>query len=209
MTALTITNDGKGDPRVNSRIVAEHLGNQHKNVLELVERYAEKFKGFGLLPFQTEAVKRAGERGAKTQRFALLNEDQAFFLLSLSRNTDRVVDLKAKLIQAFREARQGQTTGAIEYLPGYHELHDLAHQLANGSANERFVHMNLNKLVNKTVGIASGQRSTLPPPVKSLTVVAQIVASRAMTGAKDHHDGYQKAKTALGTLERALIGGTN
>lgn len=207
MTALTITNDGKGEPRVDSRIVAEHLGNQHKNVIELIERYPEQFERFGIVPFQTEKLPGTGK--GRSTRFALLNEDQAFFLLSLSRNTEKVVGLKATLVQAFREARQGQTTGAIEYLPGYHELHDLAHQLANGSANERFVHMNLNKLVNKTVGIASGQRSTLPAPVKSLTVVAQIVASRAMTGAKDHHDGYQKAKTALGTLERALIGGTN
>jgi phage regulator Rha-like protein len=44
----------------------------------------------------------------------LLNEDQAFFLLSLSRNTDRVVELKASLIMAFREARYGNACRSLE-----------------------------------------------------------------------------------------------
>lgn len=190
----------KGEARVDSRLLAQQLQNKHKNVLELVSRYADKFKGFGILPFQTEEIKGRGQ----PERYALLNENQSYFLLSLSRNTDHVVDLKANLVQAFSEARAGHDAAAIEYLPGYHELHDRAHELAAGSANERFVHMNLNKLVNKTVGIASGQRSKLPPPVRSLTIVAQTLATKAMAGAKDHHDGYESAKQALGQLSQVL-----
>jgi phage regulator Rha-like protein len=97
----------KGEPRVDSRLLAEQLGNKHKNSMALIERYLGKFKEFGLLPFQTEAVKTPDSRGVKHLKFALLNEDQAFFLLSLSRNSDVVVELKADLIMAFREARYG------------------------------------------------------------------------------------------------------
>lgn len=203
MSAVVLTQH-KGEARVDSRILAKQLRNQHKAVMVLIERYAAKFLKFGLLPFEMEAVKKEGARGAKHEKYALLNEDQSYFLLSLSRNTDHVVDLKANLVHAFSEARAGKDAAAIEYLPGYHELHDRAHELAAGSKNERFVHMNLNKLVNKTVGIGSGQRGKLPPPVKSLTVVAQTLAVQAMEGAKDHHDGYENAKRVLGQLGQAL-----
>lgn len=44
--------------------------------------------------------------GGKAQSFALLNEDQCYFLLSLSRNTEQVVDLKAELVAEFGKARR-------------------------------------------------------------------------------------------------------
>lgn len=88
-------------PRVDSREIAAHLGVRHKNSVELIERYAEKFRRFGLLPFETEKVAKGRPR-----RFVLLNEDQCYFLLSLSRNTAKVVDLKADLVAAFGEARR-------------------------------------------------------------------------------------------------------
>jgi phage regulator Rha-like protein len=107
---LTLIED---EPRVDSRQLAEQLGNQHKNTMALIERYTDKIKQFGLLPFQTEA-RPVGQHGGGDARFALLNEDQAFFLLALSRNTDRVVELKSSLIMAFREARYGHACQTLE-----------------------------------------------------------------------------------------------
>ena len=112
MNIIPLTRVGE-EPRVDSRQLAEQLGNQHKNSMALIERYSEKFKEFGLLAFETEA-RLAGQHGGGNVRFALLNEDQAFFLLSLSRNTDRVVELKASLIMAFREARYGHACQTLE-----------------------------------------------------------------------------------------------
>lgn len=102
----------QGEPRVDSRLLAEQLDNKHKNSIALIERYLVKFQEFGLLAFQTEA-RPVGRHGGGDVRFALLNEDQAFFLLSLSRNTDRVVELKASLIMAFREARYGHASQTL------------------------------------------------------------------------------------------------
>ena len=112
MNTIMVTQIG-GEPRVDSRQLAEQLDNKHKNSMALIERYSEKFKEFGLLAFETEA-RPAGQHGGGDVRFALLNEDQAFFLLSLSRNTDRVVELKASLIMAFREARYGHACQTLE-----------------------------------------------------------------------------------------------
>lgn len=103
----------KNEARVDSRLLANQLGNQHKNTMELIERYLGKFKELGVVPFQTEKPL-AGTAGGRPERFALLNEDQAFFLLALSRNTDRVVELKSSLIMAFREARYGYACQTLE-----------------------------------------------------------------------------------------------
>ena len=102
-----------GEARVDSRLLAEQLDNKHKNSMALIERYLAKFEEFGVVPFQTEKPL-AGTAGGRPERFALLNEDQAFFLLSLSRNTNRVVELKANLIMAFREARYGHACQTLE-----------------------------------------------------------------------------------------------
>ncbi|MFP5422355.1 MAG: Rha family transcriptional regulator [Gammaproteobacteria bacterium] len=113
MNAITLIQH-KSEARVDSRLLANQLGNKHKSTIELIDRYADKFKRFGLLPFQTESVKEAGARGTKHYRYVLLNEDQAYFLLSLSRNTEQVVDLKASLVMAFREARYGYANQTLE-----------------------------------------------------------------------------------------------
>jgi phage regulator Rha-like protein len=103
----------QGEPRVDSRVLAAQLGTKHKSSIELIDKYADKIRRFGHLPFQTEVGKRV-QGGGKAERFALLNEDQAFFLLALSRNTDRVVALKSSLVMAFREARYGMACQALE-----------------------------------------------------------------------------------------------
>ncbi len=112
MTAITLT-QSQGEPRVDSRVLAEQLGTKHKSSIELIDKYADKIRRFGHLPFQTEVGKRV-QGGGKAERFALLNEDQTYFLLALSRNTDRVVELKSSLVIAFREARYGMACQALE-----------------------------------------------------------------------------------------------
>lgn len=133
-----------GESRVDSRLLTKQLGNQHKNTMELIERYLAKFKEFGLLPFQTEAVKTTGSRGSKHQRFALLNEDQAFFLLSLSRNTKRVVDLKSDLIMAFREARYGHACQTL--LARKDEASQSGRRLAHWRYDKPGIHQHVEQL---------------------------------------------------------------
>lgn len=103
----------KGEARVDSRLLAEQLGNKHRSTIVLIDRYADQLKKFGQLPFQMAVGKRA-QGGGNSERHALLNEDQAFALLALSRNTLRVVELKVGLVMAFREARYGHACETLE-----------------------------------------------------------------------------------------------
>ena len=201
-SVLTLTTTA-AEARIDSRALAEGLRNQHKAVLTLLDRYIDVFKQHGQLTFKKEVGERK-QGGGNAERYALLNENQAYLLLNLSRNTEVVVALKSKLITAFSEARRMADQRQTEYLPTYHRLHDTVHQLAGQSANEKFVHMNLNKLVNKTAGLEAGQRPQADLSQQAMLIVAQAVAIQAMQGATDHHDGYQLAKRSLSALAAVM-----
>ena len=210
----------KGEPRVDSRLLAEQLGNQHKNSIDLIERYSAKFKRFGVLPFQTEKPA-AGSAGGRPERYALLNEDQCYFLLSLSRNTEIVVDLKADLIAACREARDRASVSDPQYLPLYHSMHAKVAALAQrakecgSSSPEHLFHINANKALNTAMGIASGERSTLTIEQRLILTTLQAVYRRhlhdSLERGEDHREAGRKAKDAvlayLATAGSLLLGG--
>ena len=193
----------KDEARIDSRELARRLGNKHRPVMALIDKYRDTLANHGKVIFQKapSSDSRTGQR----ERYALLNEDQAFLLLNLSRNTPRVVAMKSMLVAAFGEARRAALMRGAEYLPTYHALHQQIHALAAGSPNERFVHINLNKLVNQTAGIEAGQRSSASLPQQAMLTVAQAVAAQAMRTAPDHHVGYQQVKTALVELSRVTF----
>lgn len=208
MSAITRTSDWqlatiKGEARVDSRQLAQQLGKQHKTLVELIERHIPQFRRFGIVPFQTEKLP---SRGCP-ERFALLNENQAYLLLTFSRNTEQVVEMKVRLIEAFAEARANAQQHATEYLPSYHKLHDAIGLTAAQSTNQRHIHCNFNKLVNKAAGIGSGQRQQLTLPQQSMLAVAQHIAAVSVAKAGNHKAGYAKAKTALRQLNTLALGG--
>lgn len=192
----------KSEARVDSRLLAQHLGNQHKNTYELIKEHQLDFEQLGKVPFETEALD-SGQR----QRYALLNEDQAYLLLTYSRNTKRTRALKVNLVLAFREARRAAELHQ-EYLPTYHAMHDQLTRLHDGTEKDRLLHMNINKLVNKAAHVEAGQRGKAPVPQKAMMIAVQHIASEAMEGAADKQQAYAKAKEALAPfLPRKLLEG--
>ena len=93
-----------GEPRVDSRVIAAGFGVEHHSTTRLVDNYSKQFEEFGSLRFQIEVKKR--EVGATQEKFYLLNEDQCYFLLTLTRNIKQVVELKKRLVMAFAEHRK-------------------------------------------------------------------------------------------------------
>lgn len=199
--AITLTVKAD-ESRVDSRLLAQRLGVLHRSSFRLIADHRPDFEEFGKVRFETAAL--PGSATGQRERFALLNEDQAYLLLTYSRNTAKTRALKVKLVQAFSSARKAAELRRTDYLPSYHGLHDQVALLAGDSPHARFVHQNLNKAINRAVGIGSGQRRILPMPQQSLLVVAQSLAAKAMAGAHDHHDGYQLAKAALQRLTGLL-----
>lgn len=94
----------QGEARADSREIARALGNQHKNVLALIDDYQGDFAELGRVAFETRTLETAG--GTQKTRCAMLNENQCYFLLTLVRNSDLVVRLKLQLVKAFAAARE-------------------------------------------------------------------------------------------------------
>lgn len=90
---------------VDSRIVAEELGIEHRALIQLIRTHQESIESnFERVAFEMLPSETAG--GIQNLTVAHLSEDQALFIGSLSRNTQKVVDFKSKLVKAFSLARK-------------------------------------------------------------------------------------------------------
>lgn len=127
MANLTILEDG-GDLYVDSRLVAERLGIEHRSFLETLDSYESQIReAFGVLRFQT--AKPLGTKGGRPLRYALLNEDQATFVMTLSRNSPEVVQCKVDLVQSFAKAKkllQSQRRDTVNQIPYWYQRIRLA-----------------------------------------------------------------------------------
>ena len=101
-----------GEHRCSSELLASHLGIQHKNVLGNIRKYLNKLEELGQVAFETRVT---GKAGSDVQ-YALLNEQQCTFILSLSKNNERTVELKIKLVKSFhamKDALDSAGTGEL------------------------------------------------------------------------------------------------
>ena len=105
--ALIVTD---GERRIDSRVIAKGIGVKPDNLMQTIEKYCDRLEKYGLLLFQTEAVKKAGARGTKYVKYALLNKEQFGYLLMFVRVTDVVRNYREHVYGAFLayEAQQLQ-----------------------------------------------------------------------------------------------------
>ena len=71
-----------------SLIIAENTNNQHKSVIQLIDDHKARFEPTNLL-------------GGRPTKVAILNEQQATFLITLLRNNDIVLEFKNMCSQTF------------------------------------------------------------------------------------------------------------
>jgi phage regulator Rha-like protein len=188
------------EPRIDSRLIASGLGVTHIHLVEQVDKYKVRLITLGVVRFETEKVEAKIGRPA---RFIYLNENQCYALVTLSKNTERAVDLKFALVSAFSEVREG-LAAVTDYLANYRETHDNLAQLVrlNGSSVPESVHhTNLERMINKALEIPTGSRKQLPPAIRSAVAVAEGIANAAykealITG-RDHKTAYKKAKVSI------------
>lgn len=189
----------KGAPRIDSRLLAEAFGNTNKSVLNMVRKFKGDLLTYGKVPFET-----APSISGQAETFALLTEDQAFLLLTYSRNTLKVRALKVKMVKAFSDARRATEIRKTEYLDEYHQLHDAIKVASDGSPNERWHHVNANKALNKLVGIGAGQRASAGPLTQSLMAVGCALAAQSVRTGDGSLTVDQRIKAGLQPLTGAL-----
>lgn len=206
MTANLIElHQAKGEARVDTRLVARELGNQHESVIKQVDEYRDDFEELGVVRFQIGKPSK-GSKGGRPERFALLNEDQAYLLLTYARNTPEARRLKVRLVKAFSRFREGRQVAA-QYLPLYHTFHagvkelaDRAHE-AGSSTPEGIFHINANKLINRAFGLEPDARVWLSPTMRAVVAAAQGIAAetldKALAEGLDHREAYERVKLAV------------
>ncbi len=205
----------KNEPRVESLVLAAVLHSKHKNVLELLDRHKESFEELGPLAFKTRKGESLPQGGhAKSTRYALLTEDQAYLLLTFSRNTKRIISLKVELVKVFSRFRQHKQAEA-DYLPYYHELHDQVKTLAESAhqcgrnASERELHININRIINNAFGLETGQRQGLPGHQRVKLTAANVIAmellKEAIANGYDYEDAYRHVKQGVTALANSGI----
>lgn len=97
-----------------SLIVAKGCDNKsHESTIKLIRKHHVMFESLGQLDFKSDSY--TSHTGGKLTEYAVLNEDQATFLVTLFRNTKTVLAFKLKLVQEFRKALDAlaQPTAAL------------------------------------------------------------------------------------------------
>lgn len=114
----------RGEPVADTRVLAGQLGIQHRSVFKLVRDYEANFAELGKVRFE---ISPSDGATGQEQKHALLNEDQSYLLLTFSRNTAKVRQLKVNLVKAFKQARAGgKRTTTLDRLPMQHKVLDIA-----------------------------------------------------------------------------------
>lgn len=122
---ITLVRLINGEPRANSRLIAQKLGIEHKNLIAIIEKYLSDFKEFGPVAFETRPRIDNNLGGDKPKDY-LLNEDQCYFALTLVRNTIQAVELKKALVHQFSKLRQRQSSQQAFMPRGYPQMLEAA-----------------------------------------------------------------------------------
>lgn len=91
-------------PLTTSEIIAKALNKRHHDVIELIRKYISQLDNFGRVAFKTTPFETKG--GVQRKEIAYLNEAQSTLLVTLMRNSEKVVKFKLALVKAFFEMRQ-------------------------------------------------------------------------------------------------------
>lgn len=193
----------KGELRLDSRLLAQHIGIKPKRVMAVVDRDADQLKQHGVLPFQKT---KPGPRGGRPERYALLNEAQAIHIVVFAKNSDQVAPLKAAVVAAFIKVRDNASVRSTQYLPLYHDMQEAvaalirrARECGSTTPDARF-HRNANTRLNSLMGISNGERDNLAVKQRLVLTTLQCVFSSAvhdsLAEGDDHRTATHKARTA-------------
>jgi len=99
MDDLIKIEDKNGELRVSSLILSEELGVEHRAALQIVKKYQEKLEKYGRVSFEMIPFETPG--GIQKSNICFLNERQSTFLVTLSKNSEKAVDLKQRLNDSY------------------------------------------------------------------------------------------------------------
>jgi len=160
MTDLVVLE--KNEPVTTSLIIAEGVKKAHHSIMTLVRKYESNIKKKGTLEFRIQKTK------GRPQEYAVLNERQTTFLITLMRNSDVIVSFKENLVDEFykmrdilseiasrqnsEEWKQLRSTGKLTRKKESDTIKKFVEYAENqGSKNARRYYTNISTMENKTL----------------------------------------------------------
>ncbi len=135
MTDLIPVEQVDGVDVVDSRLIAMELGIQHSSFYKLIKENKDDIED----AFKPIDFKSIGKKGTRTYaEFAYLSENQATYLMTLTRNTKQVKVLKLKLVLSFDKAKkviqqQGERIKELELMA------EISRNNCQDSTNKRYL----------------------------------------------------------------------
>ncbi len=208
----------KDEAWTDSLVIAEGTGVEHRKLKTTIRKHRERLEGFGKLsaPYEAEST------GGRPEKYYVLNEEQATFLVTLLKNTDRVVSFKAELVRQFYEMRrilaERQTRTWLETrqagkLTRKAET-DVIQQLveyarAQGSSNADKLYIAYSRLANKFAGIQARDAATAMQlnHLQTYEGIALRMIQEGMAAGDHYKSIYQKTKQRFALVqELAFLG---
>ena len=173
--------------RVDTRTLAPKLDIRHRNLIQNIRSYESEFAELGSVPFQTEA-RLDGQHGGGDVVYAMLNEDQAYFLLTLSRNSPLVVKAKLSLVKAFKSARETLEHSTLARLEGKKARRIetasikklVEYETQQGSKSASKYYMSVTKMTYDLLGLEAGQRDNLTKDQAQQLGMAELMVDIAI-----------------------------
>jgi phage regulator Rha-like protein len=206
---------GKDDVFTTSMIIAKGTKNQHKSVASLIRKHKQRFERWGKVRFSD--LKSPNPKGGRPTKIAELNEEQAYYLITLLDNNDIVAEFKAELVDQFfqmrkeifsrQEARIRGKGVRHEFTDAIKEFVELAESQGHyGTA--KFAYSNFSKLIKKPFGVRDGaEAGQLAMIAATEHILGCTIYAMVRTGA-DAKDIYSnvstKAKALTGVMLPAL-----
>lgn len=181
MNELLLVRAIKDDVFTDSMIVAKNTKNKHKSVAALIRKHKTRFERWGRVRFSD--LKSPNPKGGRPTKVYLLNEEQAYYLITLLDNNDIVADFKAELVDQFFKMKRGlfqkkeartagklirrEFTNVIQQLEGYAK--------AQGSVHHGMFYANYTKQINKFVKVRNREEAD----IMQLLQIAQMESMAA------------------------------
>lgn len=208
----------RNDAFTDSMVISEGTGVEHRKLKQSIRKYQAQLESFGKLsaPCQAEST------GGRKTEYYLLNESQATFLITLLKNTEKVVLFKAELVRQFYEMRkfiaekhtkewletrhQGKLTRKAE-TDVIKELVEYAKE--QGSTHSDKLYMTYSKLANALAGVKSRDEASVMQ-LNNLSIfenlILQMIRS-GMEGGLNYKEIYVECKKRCSDAKAiAMIG---
>lgn len=192
-----------------SKIIAEGTGNQHEAVQKIINKYGADIEDFGALRFEMRVLKHENYKGSTREKIYYLNEEQATFIITLLRNSKKVVEFKKELVRQFyqmrkfileKQSKEWQETRRAGKLIRREETDTIQRLIEyakeQGSEHADKLYLVYSKLANSIVGISNRDEATIIQ-LNNLSMMEHIilcVIDMGILTGKHYKEIYQDCK---------------